>query len=218
MIIEWVLLTLGIVSITAVLARKQGPEIAIGMFAAMAVTANVLASKIVVFLWWEVDAGTIVYASMFLLTDMLSEFYGKKAAYKAVWAGFLSNIVLVASVWIAVNWQPAPSWQLQQEFAAVFANTGRIVLASMAAYLVSQNHDIWAYGFWKRVTRGKYLWLRNNASTLVSQMLDSAIFVTIAFWGIYPVWNMIIGLFAAKALIAVMDTPFLYTVRYFFRR
>ena len=192
-IIAWVLLTLFIVSISAIISKKHGPEYIIGLYAGMVVIANILANKIVIFLFWEVDAGTIVYSSIFLLTDMLSEFYGKKTAKKAVWAGFFANIILAISVWIAVVWQPSGNWPNQEAFAATLGNTGRIVFASMVAFIISQHHDVWAYSFWKRMTKGKHLWLRNNLSTITSQLLDTIIFVTIAFYGVFPIIDMIIG-------------------------
>lgn len=216
-IFAWILLTLFVASISAIIAKKHGPEYIIGLYAAMVVIANVLANKIVTFLFWEIDAGTIVYSTIFLLTDMLSEFYGKKTAKKAVWVGFFANVMLGASVWIAINWQPATSWGNQAAFTATLGNTYRIIIASMIAYLISQHHDIWAYGFWKKVTKGKYLWLRNNASTAISQLLDSVIFVTIAFYGVFPIFDMIIGLYIVKLIIATIDTPYLYAVRWYYR-
>ncbi len=216
-VLAWIILTLLVASLSAVVAKKHGPEYIIGLYAGMVVVANVLASKIVVFLWWEFDAGTIVYASVFLLTDMLSEFYGKKTAQKAVFAGFFANIMLLLSVLIAIAWQPSASWGNQEAFAAVLGNTWRIVLASMTAYLLSQNHDIWAYEFWRKLTRGRHLWLRNNASTMASQLLDTVVFVSIAFYGVYPITGMIIGLYTFKLLVAVIDTPYLYVVRWYYR-
>jgi queuosine precursor transporter len=215
-IFVWILLTLLVASISAVIAKKHGPEYIIGLYASMVVIANVLANKIVTFLWWEIDAGTIVYSTIFLLTDMLSEFYGKKTAKKAVWTGFFANVMLGASVWIAINWQPAASWGNQAAFAATLGNTYRIIIASMIAYLISQHHDVWAYNFWKKVTKGKHLWLRNNASTAVSQLLDSVIFVTIAFYGVFPIFDMIIGLYIVKLIIASVDTPYLYAVKWYY--
>lgn len=215
MIVTWILATLGIVSISAIIAKKYGPEYIIGISAAMVVIANVLASKIVTFLFWEIDAGTIVYASIFLLTDMLSEFYGKQEARKAVWTGFFASIILMLSVYIALNWQAAPSWTNQAAFEAVFSNTWRIIVASMLAYVISQNHDVWMYDKLKRLTKGRYLWLRNNLSTAISQLLDTVVFVTVAFYGLFPIWNMIIGLYFAKLIIAFLDTPFLYAVKYY---
>ena len=112
------------------------------MYAALIVTANILASKIVVFAGFFVPAAVIVYGSSFLLTDMISEFYGKEKAQKAVWAGFLANIMLAVSVYIALIWEGAPFWEYQKAFETVLENTPRIVFASMTAYLISQHHDV----------------------------------------------------------------------------
>jgi len=218
-ILLWVLLTLFVATLSAVIGKKYGVEYIIGMYAAMVVIANVLASaKIVTFFIWAVDAGTIVYASLFLLTDLLSEIYGKKAAVKAVWSGFLANIMLILSVWIALNWTPAPFWEHQESFVLIFGNTWRIVVASLIAYVISQNHDIWAYHLLKKITKGKKLWIRNNISTLASQLIDTVIFTTIAFYGVYPVIPMIVGVYAVKMLIAMLDTPYLYAVKWYFKK
>lgn len=82
----------------------------------------------------------------------------------------------------------------------------------MVAYLISQHHDVWAFNFWKKKTKGKHLWWRNNASTLVSQFLDSVIFVFIAFYGIFDVVPLIIGNYVVKIIIALVDTPFMYGI------
>jgi hypothetical protein len=211
-IILWILLTLALVSMTSVIARKYGVEYMIGMYCALIVVANILASKIVVFASFTIPAAVIVYATSFLLTDMLSEFYGKEQARKAVWAGFIANIMLVFSVYIAIIWEPASFWPNQAAFETVLRNTPRIVAASMVAYLVSQHHDVISYHWWM----GKFpqhLWLRNNASTVVSQALDTVIFISLAFYGIFPVGTMIIGQYVVKLLIALLDTPFIYLVK-----
>ena len=203
---------MALVSGTSVIARKYGVEYIIGMYAALIVVANILASKIVIFAGLTVPAAVIVYASSFLLTDVLSEFYGKDMARKAVWAGFLANIMLVVSVYIAIIWEGAPFWVNQEAFETVLKNTPRIVTASMVAYLVSQHHDVTSYHWWM----GKFpqhLWLRNNASTIVSQALDTVIFITLAFYGLFPLGTMIIGQYTVKLLIALLDTPFIYTVK-----
>ena len=109
------------------------------------------------------------------------------------------------------NWQPAVfATEFSEMFSKVLALTPRITLASFIAYLISQHHDIWIFHFWKKKTNGKHLWLRNNASTIVSQLIDSIIFVTIAFYGIFPIWNMILGMWIVKIIIALIDTPFIY--------
>ena len=167
----------------------------------------------VTFGYWVVPAGIIAYSISFFITDIINEFYDRKKAQKVVWVGFLANIIMVVLVYIAIQWQPASFWQNQEQFALVLGNTWRIVLASLVAYLISQHHDIWSFNLWKKATKGKYLWLRNNLSTIVSQFIDTVIFTFIAFYGLFPIMPTIIGLFIVKVIIALLDTPFIYLVR-----
>lgn len=218
--IQWVLITLGIVTVTMILAEKYGVEIAIGIFTALIVIANVISSKIIFV--GEIGsvnligpAGVIVYASTFLITDIIGEIYGKEYSKKAVITGFFANIIAVIAILIAINWTPAPflSNEFLNSFNKILGFAPRIVLASMIAYLISQTHDVYAFHFWKRKTKGRHLWLRNNASTIVSQAIDTAVFITIAFYGLVAnevLLSMIFGQYVLKVFIALFDTPFIY--------
>jgi len=213
MILLWIIGTLAIVSFSAVLGKKYGLEYIIATMASLVVIANVIAGKIVVFGPFTVPAAVIVYASTFLLTDILSEKWGKEQARKAVWAGFYANIVLAIAVLIAINWKAAPfATEFSDKFTAVLGLVPRIVAASMVAYLLSQHHDIFAFHKWRERTKGKHLWLRNTASTAVSQAIDTSVFITIAFYGVMDIVPLLIGQYVVKLLIAVMDTPFMYGV------
>ena len=101
----------------------------------------------------------------------------------------------------------------QEAYVLVVGMVPRIVLGSLVAYLISQLHDVWAFHFWKGKTKGKHLWIRNNASTIVSQLIDSVVFVTIAFIGVVPgsvLLMMIVVQYVSKVIIAIVDTPFIY--------
>ena len=114
---------------------------------------------------------------------------------------------------IAVKIQPADIWSGQAAFQEILGAAPRIMIASMIAYLVSLHHDIYVFHFWKKMTKGKHLWFRNNASTIVSQGIDSIIFVLIAFWGIYEnnvLFSMIMTNFILKVVFAISDTPLIY--------
>ncbi|MBO8182763.1 MAG: queuosine precursor transporter [Archaeoglobus sp.] len=219
--IIWVLATLGIITLIAILAEKFGVEIAIGIYAALTVIANIIAVKVIAV--GEVPliglivgpAGVIVYASTFLVTDILTELYGKEYGKKAVITGFAANIVAIISILIALKWTPAPfvSAEFEQSFESVLGLAPRIVIASIIAYVISQTHDVYAFHFWKQKTRGRFLWFRNNASTMVSQLIDTVIFITIAFYGIFgtdQILSLIVGQYILKLIIAAVDTPFMY--------
>ncbi|MCK4824106.1 queuosine precursor transporter [bacterium] len=187
--------------------------------AALVVVANIIASKIVTFGPFVVPAAVIVYASTFPITDILSEKWGKQQARKAVWAGFYANVVLVVAILIAINWTAAPfAKDFSEKFASVLGLVPRVVLASMVAYLLSQHHDIFAFHFWRDKTGGKHLWLRNNASTMVSQAIDTVIFITIAFYGVMDIAPLMIGQYVVKIIIAIIDTPFIYGILWIINR
>ncbi len=211
----WIISTLFIVTFCAVLAVKRGVEIAVGVFAALTVLANLIAVKQIAFGPFIAPAAVLVYATTFLMTDIMSELFGKEKAKLAVWTGLLANLVMLVSVIIAVRWTAAPIMDpaMANAFDTVFGFAPRVVAASMVAYIVSQHHDIWAYSFWKKKTNGRYLWFRNNASTMVSQLIDTSIFITLAFYGVFPtavLWEILVGQYAIKVLIAALDTPFMY--------
>ncbi len=182
------------------------------LFAGLLVIANILAVKpIVIGDGIIVPAAVIAYALTFPITDTVSEIWGRKRANALVWAGLATSLMAAAMVRIALWLPPASFWPLQGSFEEILAANFRIVLASMAAYLVSQLHDVWAFSYWKKKTEGRHLWLRNNASTVVSQFMDTGIFITLAFWGVWPdILPVIIAQFAVKAVIALADTPLVY--------
>ncbi|NMC76001.1 MAG: queuosine precursor transporter [Candidatus Methanofastidiosa archaeon] len=219
-VIVWMLLTLGIGSLSAIIAKRYGVEYIIGMFASFTVIANIIASKIVVFGPFNVPAAVLVYSTTFLLTDFLSELYSEKEAFKAVAIGFISNIILVISIWVAVEWQSAPFWTGQSAFESIFGLVPRIVLASMISYVISQNLDVKIFMILKN-KYPKYLWLRNNAGTMISQFVDTIVFISIAFYGTIPnsfFFSLIMGQYAVKWIIAVFDTPFLYVVKFIYKK
>lgn len=213
MILLWIVFTLTASSLAAWLGEKHGVGIIVGTFAGLVVMAQVLANKVVVFGPFTVPAAVIVYATSFLMTDVLCEFHGKEKARQAVWSGFLASILLVISIQIAINWQAPSFWQGQEAFVNTLGMTWRIVLASLVAYLFSQNWDVFMFHKIKELTDGKHLWLRNGLSTISSQGIDTLIFITIAFYGTMPVLPLIIGQYVIKLIIAIIDTPFLYGIR-----
>lgn len=206
----WMLVILFVGAVSLVLGKKYGIGIAIGTFAGLTVISNVIAVKPVMFGPFMVPAAVIVYATTFLMTDVLAEHWGKKTAFQAVIGGFVANIMLVLGVTLAIWWPGAVFWENQEALQMILGFAPRVVLASMIAYLISQNHDIWAFHFWKKRTKGKHLWFRNNASTAVSQLIDSVLFITIAFYGVLPVVELIIGQYIVKLIISAIDTPFCY--------
>lgn len=183
------------------------------LFATCLLVANIIAVKLISIGGWVVPAGVIAYPLTFLFTDVITELYGRRIASRVVWIGFGANILMVILVFGGRLLPPAPFWEGQPAYESILGMVPRIVLASMIAYLISQHHDVLAFHFWRQKTKARFLWLRNNASTMVSQALDTGLFITIAFWGIVPTGtlaNMLLSQYIIKLAIAVCDTPFCY--------
>ncbi|EAR02179.1 queuosine precursor transporter [Maribacter sp. HTCC2170] len=172
---------------------------------------------------FEVSVGILPYPITFLITDLISEIFGKKKANQIVTAGifasfFSMGIVLLADFSPAIENSPVND----ELFSKVFALSPIAVLASMLAYLFAQYVDIAIYHFWKKLTDGKHLWLRNNFSTFLSQFIDTFTVVSLlCLFKVLP-WSMFYGLvisgFMFKVLIAFLDTPFLYFFVYILRK
>jgi hypothetical protein len=191
----------------------------VGMFGLVAfnlIVCNIQVLKTVEMFGLTFTLGNVLYASVFLSTDILSEFYGKVVARRAVFLGFVVLLLTLVYMQLALRFVPAPSDWVQPHLESIFGFLPRVVLGSLVAYLVSQLHDVWAFHFWKRRTQGGKLWLRNNASTLVSQLLDSVIFCTIAFLGVFPwpvFWEILLTTYGIKLVMGLLDTPFIYLAR-----
>ena len=180
------------------------------------IVCNIQVIKVIQIFGLIATLGNVVYASIFFNTDILNEIYGKREARQAVWMGFFALITATVAMQFAIRFKPDVSDIMQPHLEAIFNFMPRIVFASLVAYLVSQHHDVWAFHFWKRKTKGKYLWLRNNASTMVSQLIDTTLFTFLAFWGVFSwnvFWQIFLTTYIFKWIIAALDTPFLYLAR-----
>ena len=186
------------------------------LIVASVITANIQVLKTVEIFGMVATLGNVLYGSIFLTTDILTEIYGKKAARRGVWFGFIGMALMTLWMQFGLMFIPHASDFAQGPLSAIFGLMPRIAAGSMTAYLVSQHHDVWAFQFWKDKTRGRFLWLRNNASTLVSQAIDSVIFCSIALWGVFDTgtWVQILtSTYFLKLVVAVVDTPFIYLAK-----
>ena len=178
------------------------------------IIANIQVVKTVELFGITSSLGNIVYATSFLATDILSENYGKKDAGKAVGIGFLSLLSLTVFMNIALLFKPAAVDFAQESMQALYSLLPRIALGSFVAFGVSQIHDVWAYALMKKHwPEGKWIWIRNNVSTMFSQAIDTMIFVCIAFAGKLPAeafWQLVLSTYLLKWLVAAADTPLVY--------
>ena len=151
----------------------------------------------------------------FLVTDTISELYGRKTATKLVWMGFVLSAVMVLLVYVAKILPAAGFWDHQEAFETILGSVPRVVLASLTAYLISQHGDVLLFHFFRRLTNKRHLWLRNIASTIVSQAVDTVLFISIAFSGTVPagaLWNLMYTQYLIKVGVAVIDTPIVYAL------
>jgi len=187
------------------------------VFVAALVTANVLAGKIISVGGLFVPAGVLAYSITFAATDTICEIWGRRQTQLLVNAGFLVLLLVWALIALAIAMPAAPFWNSQQAFQQVLGSTNRIIVASLIAYAISQTFDVWAFDGMKRMYAERHLWLRNNVSTLLSQTLDTCIFITIAFYGRFPLLPLILGQLSVKYIIALLDTPVVYGLVYLVR-
>lgn len=183
------------------------------------ILANLQVVKTIEIFGLTATLGNAMYGTAFLVTDILNEKYGKKDAQKAVWLGFFTLIVMTIIMQLALLFQPHPDDFAQESLATIFGIIPRIALGSLAAYLVSQFTDVYIFTYLKKKfpTDGQF-WIRNNGSTMVSQLLDTLVFTSIAFLGEYPmhVWfEIFVTTYLLKWVISLMDTPFGYIAKRF---
>ena len=201
--------------------KEQFYLILTGIFIASLVASNLIFQKF--FTWnflgidFELSVGIIAYPVTFLVTDLISELYGQKRANQVVVSGFFASVfttllVLISANANAVEWSPIDN----TTFTKVFGLTGPAFFASMVAYLTAQLIDVRIFHFWKRLTNGKHLWLRNNAATMFSQLVDTSVILIILCSAGVIEWERFYSLWMMgwlfKVLVALIDTPIIYGV------
>ena len=182
------------------------------------ILGNIAVCKCVDIFGLSTTAGNVLYASTFLVTDILSEKYGKKDAKKAVQYSFSIMLLWLLGTQLILQFTPNANDYINDSLKVVFGLVPRITIASLIGFICSQNIDVFLYHLiWKKTGDNKSkLWLRNNGSTLISQAIDTVIFTFLAFWGTYPTnvfFSILITTYLFKALVAVIDTPFIYIAR-----
>ena len=201
--------------------KEQFYLILTGIFIASLVASNLIFQKF--FTWkflgidFQLSVGIIAYPVTFLVTDLISELYGQKRANQVVVSGFFASVfttvlVLISANANAVEWSPIDN----TTFTKVFGLTGPAFFASMVADLTAQLIDVRIFHFWKRLTKGKHLWLRNNASTMFSQLVDTSVILIILCSAGVIEWERFYSLWMMgwlfKVFVALIDTPIIYGV------
>jgi len=202
-----------------------------GLFIAGLIVSNLLGGKIAQLGKIEFSVGILAFPITFLVTDIIGEVMGKKKAKQVVFIGLMAMIFVMLLTFISIQLPTASrSYITHEEFSKIFGISFRFLIASVTAFFFAQMHDVWAFHFWKKVTKGKWLWLRNNLSTIASQLIDSVLFMFIALWYIPEflikylpfientspkftaayVLTLLIPWWILKVVMAIADTPFVY--------
>lgn len=191
-------------------------SILLGLFSAFLVGMNLLGGKITTILGISVSVGIFLVPLSFLITDIVEEVYGKEVSRQFIFVGVITIVVMLAFTSFFVWLHPNERYELNEEYGLIFGSSVRIMVASVVAFALGQLHDVWAFSFWKKKTDGKFLWLRNNLSTFVSQAVDTFVFMMIAFYMVSPkfdfafVMSLAIPYYIFKIVFAALDTPLIY--------
>ncbi|MDM5229481.1 queuosine precursor transporter [Cytobacillus sp. NJ13] len=218
---EWFGLFFAIINFTLVLAMyrmfgKTGLFVWIGFSTVM---ANLQVVKTIEMFGLTATLGNAMYGTAFLVTDILNEKYGKEEAKKAVWLGFFTLLSMTLIMQMVLLFKPHETDFAQEPLSTLFSILPRIAAGSLAAYLVSQFTDVYIFTYLKKkFPKDCQFWIRNNGSTMISQLLDTLVFTSIAFLGVFPKeeWIQIfITTYLLKFIVAILDTPFGYIAKRF---
>jgi uncharacterized integral membrane protein (TIGR00697 family) len=219
----WLFTLFADLGMTVVLYHLFGKQGLLASIVLAILLSNLQGPKLTIILGMQTSLGVIFYSSIFFATDLLSEKYGRAEANRAVIIGFAVSVIIVLMLSLALLFQPSTqpevaefSADIHAAFQSILDFTPRFVFGSLFAYLISQSFDVWFFHEIKKRTHGHHLWLRNNLSTMVSQIIDTLLYAFIVWWGVVDLQTaMQLGLvkYGFKLAIAVFDTPFIYWAR-----
>jgi uncharacterized integral membrane protein (TIGR00697 family) len=193
-----------------------------GIFVGLLILANIVTVKLFSIGNFAIlPAAVIVYIFTYPIIDVIVEVYGKKEAQRTVKAGLITQILALIFIVITIYLPAAPVFKDQVSFETILNGSFRVIIASLISYAVSQNLDVFVFNKLKNIHGQKKLWLRNNASTMLSQLIDTTIFITIAFYGTMPIailGSLIVTQYVFKFLASIVNTPLVYVLVNLIRR
>jgi queuosine precursor transporter len=190
-------------------------DVVVAFFVAALLTANIISVKLLAIGPLILPAGVVVFPVSYILGDILTEVYGFRYARRAIWLGFLGNVLAVAAIWLSERLPAPPFWQGQDAFTMILGFTPRLLLASFVAYIIGEFANSTVMAKMKVLTQGRHLWARTIGSTIIGQGLDSLIFISIAFGGQLDgsaLFTALLGQWLFKTLYEAIATPFTYLV------
>jgi len=212
------------------MAKQRWLPTITAIFITSLILSNIIAVKLIVLGPFFLTAGILLFPVSYIFGDILTEVYGYARARRVIWTGFGCNLLAVLVIWLSIQLPPAPFWKLgslqspqaaQEAYQAIFGFTPRLLAASFVAYLVGEFLNSFILAKMKIATQGRYLWLRTIGSTLIGQMADSGIFISLAFWGIIPLvalGKMILTQWLMKSFYEALATPGTYLAVNYLKR
>lgn len=191
------------------------------LFVSVLLISNIAASKMTSFLGFTFDGGTLLFPLSYIFGDILTEVYGYKQSRSVIWLGFVAALGMALLLYVVGLLPPAPDWSNQAAYEAILGVTPRIVCASVIAYVCGEFMNSFILAKMKIATGGKWLWTRTIGSTIVGELVDSALFVTIAFAGLFPfgvLITIILSNYIFKTLVEVAFTPLTYAIIGFLKK
>ena len=196
--------------------KEQKLSVLLGLFVSAIIAANFLGTKITTILGISFSVGAFSYPFTFLITDIVEDVYGWERTKQFIYSAFVAVIFVMLLTILSLSLPVASRFEMNDAYVSLFSISIRIFIASIVSFLFAQFHDLWAFDIIKKQTHGKYLWLRNNVSTIASQFIDTTLFMFIAFYHVSPkftvpfIFSHIIPYWSFKVLFALVDTPFVY--------
>ncbi len=201
--------------------RFNKPDALIALYVTFILLSQIMASKIAVFdlgfAQLIAPSAVLVYSVTYLMTDIVNERFGRKAVHWMILICFVTQVAMVFFLWLATIVAPAPFWDGQAAWESIIGFVPRIVIASWIAFLVSENFDAVLYSWFRKITKGRHLWMRNVFSSIPALAIDTIIFITIAFWGVAPLGTLIPGQLGVKWLVGLVNVPFMYLNKWIMR-
>lgn len=215
LIIIWIIGITSFTLIGSLYARKYNkPDLLIGLYVTFILVSQILAAKVSTFnlgfTTFYGPSGVLVFSITYLLTDIVNEKFGRRETHKMIFIAFVAQVAMLFFLWLGTSFPPAPFWTIQSEWEKIFGIVPRITFASWVAFLVSENVDALIFQYFKKITNGKHLWTRNVFSSIPSLLIDSLIFIPLAFFGLMPILPLIIGQTFLKWIVGFINIPFMY--------
>lgn len=190
-------------------------DITVGVFVAVLIISNIASTKALILGPFTFDGGTILFPIVYIFGDVLTEVYGFKKASRVIWIGFFSLMLMSFALWMVGKLPSAPDWQYQSSYENILMATPRIALASIIAYWFGSFSNSYILVKMKELTKGKHLWTRTIGSTIIGELVDTLLFCTIAFYGVWDnslLYSVIVSNYIFKVSYEVLATPITYYV------